>query len=295
MAETAVATEVDNDSALNLVGDGGEIVPDVKKEAERRVQHVRELRERSNELYLHYAEEMFHINRNSLFHYVDNPDTGKKYTSFKDFVESETDYQHRTACYMVQIWEYYAEGFSRDFLENIQHHGWTKLARLVGHLTPKSYESEWGDKIDEISVRDLEKLLKDDSDEGGGDRDPEIQNDPSSEDLRTNPTKRVTFELFDTQEANLSSAMEAAQSIKQTNAKGELLELICLDFLAKHNKSFEHDRPLNEYFKGIEESLGVEVLVFEPSPSGAEIIYGAAYIDQYGAVEVEEEDEVEEL
>ena len=293
MAEAAKKTEEENmDPNISVVDSEQEVIPDMQAEAKRRVSHVRELRERSNELFLDYAEEMYHINKNGLYHYVVHPDGDgtEKYTSFKDFVETETEYKHRTACYMVSIWEYYVEGFSRTFLEKIQHHGWTKLSRLVGIMTPDNYETKWKDELPGLSVKDLDELLKKDK------KQDQIEKEPAPEDLRTDPTKRVTFQLFPQQESNLNLAFKAAKGIVDSDSKGELLDCICLDFLSTHSESFKHERPLREYFRRLEQAMSIQVIVFQDDKEGNKgIAYGEHHLDEIASSDETAGEDIEEM
>ena len=154
MAEAAA--EEKSNSSLSVVDEPGvEVVSGEKEEAIRRVTRVRELREEHQQLFMSYAEEMYYINKNSLFHFVENPETGKKYTNFKEFIETETEYKVRRARYMIAIWEWYVEEHDRSFLEEVQEHGWTKLSKLVGKMTPSDYQDKWKDKLPDLSVREI--------------------------------------------------------------------------------------------------------------------------------------------
>jgi hypothetical protein len=248
---------------------------DKKKLAHECTQRLRDARDKVNELYIDVSRDIWLVNRHNLYIFEENPETGEMYNSFKEYVDWEVPYGIRKAHYLVNLWEHYVEGEGdgeEDFLKSVEDLGVSKLIILTDVINEENRD-EWMEIAEKKSCRELQQyvdnLLSDDSEE-----------EPTGEDLKTEQLNQVNFQLYDDQKANWEAAAKVAQSQSGSDKKGELLDLICLDYLSHNQGAEAKQKPKSYYLKNLERVLGCKIMAFDES----DIIYGIESLDDAIAV-----------
>lgn len=90
----------------------------------------------------------------------------------------------------------------------------------------------------------------------------------------------MQFALYPAQELNVLYALECAEKLSKSNKKGNLLDLICLDFLATNDFASKRDQKqvIATYLSKIEALLGVKLVAFKPETQ--EPVYGARTLER---------------
>lgn len=243
-------------------------------EAEKRTRHVRDIRDKERELFFDLAEELYWIREKALYHYIDNPKTGDAYKAMSGYVAEETAHAQRTATYLMGIWEYYVIEHSRQFLERVQHIGWTKLKELVDVIDPENAD-EWIKFCENHSFSDLKdelKALEGDDDGPGEEPGP---------DGETSRTEKVPFEVKKDNLGTVNDALEVAKKLGDTDNKSEAFELMCAEFLSSNQDALDKERPLADSLKRVERSYGGEIAFFRRTDDDVpQLVYGREVLQE---------------
>ncbi len=197
------------------------------------------------------------------------------FESWKDYVENEIDIQVRKAQYLVQIQKWTNE-LSPNIQAWIRSIGWTKARMLVGKVTEENAR-EWRARIDGKSVAEIEKMLKEMTsaeDDGTG---------PSSSDDSDEKPKGLNFKLFPLQMDNWKRAAEIAMGPAESDKPGNLLDLICTDYIASNMTI----RSVGDLMSKYEKVLGLRLIAYNESED--RVVYGEDLIRQ-----LDDEDEADE-
>jgi hypothetical protein len=276
----------EEEESTSIAASDGEVevqgnVDDYRAMADQTVHNIREIRERDNELFVELATELNKVKKHNLYLYTENPSTGQTYKSMKEYLQNEVAYSERKAHYLTDIYDKFEEELG--VLDKVKSVGWTKLKELVDVVNKDNYE-DWYEHAQENSVRDLQKLVKEEKIRLG------LVDIPSPEGLETEQTKRVPLSFFPDQLNNFNQALAMAREVQDTDNKSELVNLICLDFIASNQELASADVGMEALLHKMEEQLGVRMVVFQDD----EMVYGKDTLDsisnQYEEEEAAEED-----
>jgi len=185
--------------------------------------------------------------------------------SFREYVEKELQIHIRKAQFLVQLQEWFKKmpGNIQQWMRGL---GWTK-ARMLMHVVTIENAAEWRNKISGKSVVEIDKMLKDakESGEGGG------GDGEGGEDGEEKP-KTMNFKLFPEQYKNVSRAVEKGKEISGSEKPGNVLDLICTEFLAT-NAGVDS---VQDVLRKMEKNLGVRIVAYVEEDDS--IAYGADLI-----------------
>lgn len=231
--------------------------PDKVREAEGRLQNVRQIATRDAEIFVELARELYEIKKDNLFLLMTNDKTGANFTSMTEFIEVEVSYSGRKASYLLDIHAKY--GVELNCMDQVKHVGWTKLAELAPLVNSENLD-KWIGLAEQESVKGLQKLIK-------AERDAVL---PSPEQITTESTVKLGFQLFPEQLANVDEALRVAKTLSQSENKSDLLDMICLDFVTSNADAANAAIPTEQLLARLERQLGLRLVAF----SGESIIYG---------------------
>ena len=148
------------------------------------------------------------------------------YESFEEYCKKELEFGERKGRYLVSVWYHLVieKQFTDKELNKLKNVGWTKLRALV-RVVDTSNVDEWIElaktmTVDELDIKTkqavFEKMVSKEVCEG------EIVQE----------IKRFSCVLVDDQIKVVEKAFEIAEKIAKSNKRGNLLTLICLDFLS---------------------------------------------------------------
>lgn len=167
------------------------------------------------------------------------------YKSFQEYVDTELSISRRKADYLVQTWTWFTvDNDLKDVLKSL---GWSKAIRLVGVITDKNKDDILKNvvnlNVDEISAYVKNVKESQSTDVENFDKDVII---------------RETFLLTKEQAVNLESALIQAQKMSGSSKKGNLLDLICTEFLANCIL-----QSTSEYLDNVERSTDTKLIAIK--------------------------------
>lgn len=196
------------------------------------------------------------------------------FESWKDYVENEIDIHIRKAQFLVQIQKWINE-MKPNVQAWIRAMGWTKARMLISVITAENAR-EWKARLDGKTVAEIDKMLKEmkaakDESESAGGAD-------SSEDK----PKSVNFKLFPLQLDNWTRAAELAMGPAESDKPGNLLDLICTDYIASNMTI----RSIGDLLGKYEKTLGVRLVAYDEKKD--RVVYGEDLIRQLDEEEPED-------
>lgn len=167
------------------------------------------------------------------------------FSSFEEYCTEELQIGYRRASYLVQIAETVAS--LRIAWDDVQGIGWTKMRTILPALKDGVDVGEWLSLCEELSVKDLEKLVKD--------HKMGVEIKPSGDgDAMVTLKFRVTREQYDI----ISDAIEAAKKVIELDNDVLALEQLCYDYFMSTDG--DTDNLTMETMIGfIEKKFGVEI------------------------------------
>lgn len=157
------------------------------------------------------------------------------YPSFKDLVQSRFGFADRKARYLMSIHSNLTD--KHIPWEKVKGVGWTKLARLAEAdvLTLETVD-EWVAKAAELTVAELEALLK------AGD----ISGDGAPSTKTTSDTQTIRFKMHNDQIETINQGLAKAKSEAKTDHDNVALEMIVSGYLSG---SYAVPQSLNDVIK----------------------------------------------
>lgn len=197
------------------------------------------------------------------------------YDSFREYVEKELNIQIRKAQYLVQLQEWFKK-MPANIQQWMRGIGWTK-ARMLMHAVTAENAAEWKNKVAGKTVAEIGAMLKDAKDvtsgaDGGEDGGGSKEDKPASK----------NFKLFPEQLKNVDMALEKAMEMSGSDKPGNLLDMICIEFLST-NAGIDS---VQSYLRFMEKNLGVCIVAYLLEEN--KIVYGEDFIR---ALEAKQEQE----
>lgn len=196
------------------------------------------------------------------------------FDSWTEYVEQELDVHIRKAQFLVRLQAWFGT-MTPAIQKWIKELGWTK-ARTLMHVVDKTNAAEWRKRVEGKSVVQIEKMIKADRESaqtssGGGGED-------GGEEPVEKARKR-SFSVFPEQDEIVTKAIEKASEVAESDKEGNLITLICMDYLANQVDTFTRD----DFLKSIEKNLGIKIVALVPRENKDEpddIVYGSEYFDK---------------
>jgi len=190
------------------------------------------------------------------------------FENFKEYCEAEVGVQYRKARYLVGIAE-----VIRDLSiawEDVEGVGWTKMRALIPILKEEGIVGDWLEIAKEYSVKDLEKLVKDqkagfDIGASGGDR-----------------IVTLTFRMTPEQSEIVTDALDTAKKVSETTDPVLALEQMAFDYVMQQGDG-PSKTPLELLIKFAEAHYGVELTVVDREEIG-DMVVEEKVVDEWGRV-----------
>ncbi len=197
------------------------------------------------------------------------------FDSWKDYVENEIDIHIRKAQYLVQIQKWFNE--MTPAIQNwIRSMGWTKSRMLMHVVTPENAR-EWRARVDGKTVAEIDRMLKESKAAGEG------EGGASPSDGDDEKPKNLNFKLFPGQMDNWKRAAEVAMGPAESDKPGNLLDLICTEYISSNMTIKSVGDLLGKY----EKTLGLRLVAYDEAQNA--VVYGEELIQ-----ELEDADAVED-
>ena len=199
------------------------------------------------------------------------------FDSWREYVEQEVDIHIRKAQFLVSLQAWFGKMTPniRDWMKRM---GWTK-ARMLMHVVTQENAMEWKERVEGKTVAEIEAMLKAvrEEDVDGEDVDGNAEGAEHNEQSKTLTIKGMFPEMMDVWER---ASIHAAE-VGETDKPGQMLNLICIDYLATNTAISDK----SDYLRQIEKTLGIKIIALHPENDS--IIFGSEYIDNVGDEEVE--------
>jgi len=190
--------------------------------------------------------------------------TGWGFSSWKEYVEKELDFQLRKAEYHTAVGKWFSRmpSAAQEWARGL---GFSKVRLLTGIVTPENI-AEWKGKIEGKSFLEIQAIIK-----GGGEED---DGDTGESKGKENKLKNVNLKQFPEQHANFIAATDIAKGMAESDKISHAVDLIMTDFLAT-NGGIE---TVQDYLKKVEKATGVRLVGYDPSENA--VVYGGALIHE---------------
>ncbi len=193
------------------------------------------------------------------------------FSTWKEYVEKDVGMSLRKVQFLISIWDwFYVQINDRSIKEKLKGIGWTKVKEMVGVVTPENAD-EWIDKANSMNAVDFaeqcrmfKKGVIDGDDEGG---------EGGGGSSKGESTKRMTFTFMGDQAATVEDALDMAKDVTGSDKKGNLIALICTDYLASNIFQNKKSSDMKSLFLAKIEAL-MDVRIIAHSTSGEGLIYG---------------------
>jgi len=206
------------------------------------------------------------------------------FESWKDYVETELDFRTRKAQYLVGIQEWFGK-MKPNVQQWVRELGWTKAKELTGVVTNDN-ASQWRRDIEGKSYREMMVLV----DRHKQEKRLEAQSGPPAsatfeptapgEDEREIFTKR-SYQLAPAQVENVDLAFQKAKELAESDKEGNVLDLICSDFLQGHVGTPN----VKDAIAQLERQVGLKLIAWDPNQDV--IVYGSNTLTQLAAEDAE--------
>jgi len=197
------------------------------------------------------------------------------FDSWKEYVEQEVDIHIRKAQYLVKLQEWF-ETMTPAIQKWMRELGWTK-ARMLMHVVTQENATEWKNRIEGKTVAEIEEMLKSDKGEEGS-------GEGSDSSSAAETTSKLSFSLFPGQRETVEDALRKAGELAESDKQGNLLTLICTEYLATNT----NNQSTEDYLNHVQKSTGLKIVAVRESDDT--IVFGGDYIDAQEAELGEDED-----
>ena len=189
------------------------------------------------------------------------------FDSFREYVEKELNINTRWSQILVQLQEWFKK-LPLNIQQWVLEIGSTKARMLMSIVTVEN-AAEWRNKIAGKSVAEIKKMLQAAKGEGGGGEGGEGGDDGDGADDKP---KTMNFKLFSEQYQNVTRALEKGKEIANSEKTGNVLDLICTEFLAT-NAGIDS---VQDMLRKMEKTLGVRLVAYVEEDDS--VAYGADLI-----------------
>jgi hypothetical protein len=193
-----------------------------------------------------------------------SPQEAKKelgFECFNDWVKGRFAFKQRQARYLLDVWDN-LHVKAHVSMERIEQIGMSKAKLLAsaarkGALGPDTRDV-WLDKADKMTHDELRDAAKK-AVTPKGEKVPETQH-------------RVTVTLFEDQFRTWQDALETAKALTGSEQQCHLVSMICLEFIAHHNKGEKREDLMLRLAAAMERAFDVRLILFDKKK--AEVVYG---------------------
>lgn len=170
------------------------------------------------------------------------------YPTFDDYISRELEFKTRKAYYLIGLYEKFVVELGLP-LETLAKVPWSKAKEIVSIITKENAE-EMIRKISVLSLEDIKAYVK--LAKGGKPKNNEIVS--------------KSFKMTKEQSETVETALRVAGDLTGSTLPGQLLELICADFLSGKASELEPDQIFTDianHIKVIEQAYGVKLEIKE--------------------------------
>ena len=190
------------------------------------------------------------------------------FATWKEYAEQDIGMSLRKVQFLISIWDwFYVQINDREIKEKLKGIGWSKVKEMVGVVTPENAD-EWIEKANRMNVIDFaeecRRFKKGEDGETG---------DGGGTDVDKEESKRLSFKLMGDQIVTVEDALDMAKDITGSDKKGNLITLICTDYLAGNIFQGKKSNDMKSLFLAKIEAL-LDVRIIAHSTSGEGLIYG---------------------
>jgi hypothetical protein len=204
------------------------------------------------------------------------------FASWKEYVESEVDFELRKAQYLVQIWAW-RRTLPAPLQERIDRLGASKARDLAPVVTLENAEA-WLTRVEGLSTREVQKLVRGEVDAeqerldglGTGAAADQDEEKPQIQQKPVKWSRNLMRGQVDTVERAIAKACVMTASESEPRA----LTMICTEFLATN---MNRNEPA-EYLAQVEHATGWRIVAIDPA--NGKVLYGGALLaaaEQAGA------------
>jgi len=217
-------------------------VPNAEMSDEKRQVHVRDTAKQASimgdRLGLVQGELLYEIQTRKYWE-------GWGFTSFDEYVEKELDFKRRKAYYLIKIYDKFVRELDLpiDILKEIE---WAKAKELVPIVTKDNWKSLLK-KTKKMTVGEITRMVK----------------EKTGKIKEGEKFLRQVFSLSEGQYANVQNALALAADMTGSSKPGNLIDLICSDFLAgkiTEEEEVDVDEMLeraDRHIKNMERAFGI--------------------------------------
>lgn len=167
------------------------------------------------------------------------------FNSLGDYIEKELGFTSVKGRYLINVFTKFHKELGMD-KEDLRRYEWSKLAVIFRIATPTNYKNLL-QKTRDLSIRELTEYVKD------------IKESETDKEQFSN----IRFKVNNEQLATINLALQEAQSITGSEKGGNLLELICAEFLSHRINDESLYDYLHRIIRTIEANIGVKLMVVD--------------------------------
>jgi len=262
-----ISSDIEDDDGLvrldNRIvpADGTEDYADIRR-------RILDSRERIDLARWDIAGDLYKVHDSSLFQ-------NWGYFSFDEYVSVELSMSVRTAHYLTSVYHCFYIELSKDMdeeqhkavMERVNAIGWTKARSLVGVVNGKNV-NEWLDRAEGIGSIELEGETKRELVRLAGGNPDDVEK-----------MKNVSMRVSEEQHEIIFSALSLAKTVAESDKRGNLLTLICQDYVATNtgNKSGGSQDIKGRYLDRIGAMMGMRIVAVDRDTM--RVVHGQDVID----------------
>jgi len=196
------------------------------------------------------------------------------FASWKEYVESEVDFELRKAQYLVQVWAW-RRSLPAPLQERIDRLGASKARDLAPVVTAENAES-WLARVEGMSTREVQKLVRGEVDAEQERLDGLSTGAAADEDevklkIQQKPVKRG-WNFMRAQLDPVEHALKKGCTMMATESEAHVLAMICTEFLATN---MNRNEPA-EYLAQVEHATGWRIVAIDPADG--KVLYGGGVL-----------------
>ena len=257
VTHTDVARNILSESTKSLSGISDDLTPEQRRDAIRDFA----IKTKSMEgcLHLVQGEALYEVMSNKYWE-----EWG--FDSFDDYVEGEMEFKKRKAEYLISIYKTYVVdlGLPQEQLANLE---WTKARELLKVIKPKGEDTIPAKQalrmIEQMSGKSLSQVKEWVAKIQGKTAAKASEGSTEVDDSET--SVKLSAILKGDQVDNVHNALEVAKQITGSEALGNLLDLICTDFLAGQSdeQNVQALAGLDDHIENLKRVYNVDIKVEE--------------------------------
>lgn len=166
------------------------------------------------------------------------------YKNLNEYIETELGFTAVKGRYLIKVYTKFHKELGLE-KEELRRYEWSKLAVISKIATPTNYKNLL-QKTKDMSIRELTEYIKD-----------------MKEEEKTEEFKKIIFKVNEEQLETINVALQEAQKITGSDKGGNLLELICAEFISHRIDNESIYDYLQKIIKTIEANVGVKLAVLD--------------------------------